>query len=331
MTILILKIFMRGNDILNIVVMDYKTVTNGDVLLKAFEDFGKVIYLPLTSPKNVAEAIKDADVVLCNKTPMTAENMSGAKNLKFIGLFATGYNNIDLEYTNSHGITVCNAGSYSTNAVVQHTFALLLEMTNRVAEYNTFTSKNGWCESETFSPFIYDIMELSNKTLGIVGFGNIGKAVANAARAFGMNVIVNTRTIQKDGITKFVSFDELLEQSDVVSLHCPLNNQSEKLFNAEAFAKMKQNSYFINTARGGIVDENALADSLKSGHLAGAALDTITAEPMRNDCPLKNIPNLIITPHVAWAPKETRERLVKIVYNNLKNFINGNPTNVITV
>ena len=270
--------------------MDYKTVTSGDVSLKAFEDFGKVTYLPLTSPKNVAEAIKDADVVLCNKTPMTAENMSGAKNLKFIGLFAT----------------------------------------NRVAKYNEFTHKNGWCESETFSPFIYDIMELSGKTMGIVGYGSIGKAVANVARNFGMNVIVNTRTVREDGITKFVSFDELLEKSDIISLHCPLNKQSEKLFNAETFAKMKQGAYFINTARGGIVDEVALADSLKSGHLGGAAVDTIAVEPMRNDCPLKDAPNLLITPHVAWAPKETRERLVGIVYNNLKNFIDGKPTNVVT-
>ena len=226
--------------------------------------------------------------------------------------------------------SVCNAGSYSTSAVVQHTFALLLEMTNRVAEYNAFTHKNGWCESETFSPFIYDIMELSGKTMGIVGYGSIGKAVANAARAFGMNVIVNTRTVREDGITKFVSFDELLEKSDIISLHCPLNKQSEKLFNAETFAKMKQGAYFINTARGGIVDEVALADSLKSGHLGGAAVDTIAVEPMRNDCPLKDAPNLLITPHVAWAPKETRERLVGIVYNNLKNFIDGKPTNVVT-
>lgn len=314
---------------MNIVIMDYKTVTSGDVSLKIFEDFGNVTYLPLTSSKNVAEAIKDADVVLCNKTPMTAENMSDAKNLKFIGLFATGYNNIDLDYTNSHGITVCNAGSYSTNAVVQHTFALLLEMTNRVAEYNSFTHKNGWCESETFSPFVYDIMELSGKTMGIIGYGSIGRAVANAARAFGMNVIVNTRTVREDGVTKFVSFEELLKESDIISLHCPLNKQSEKLFNAEAFEKMKQGAYFINTARGGIVDEVALSASLKNGHLSAAAVDTIAVEPMQNNCPLKDAPNLLITPHVAWAPKETRERLVDIVYNNLKNFIEGKPTNVV--
>lgn len=309
--------------------MDYKTVTSGDVSLKCFEDFGNVRYLPLTSAQNVSEEIKAADVVLCNKTPMTAENMFGAKKLKFIGLFATGYNNIDLDYTNSHGITVCNAGSYSTNAVVQHTFALLLEMTNRVSKYNSFTHKNGWCESETFSPFVYDIMELSGKTMGIVGYGSIGKAVANAARAFGMNVIVNTRTVIEDGITSFVSFEELLKKSDIISLHCPLNKQSEKLFNAEAFSKMKQGAYFINTARGGIVDEKALADSLKNGHLGGAAVDTISVEPMRTDCPLKDAPRLLITPHVAWAPKETRERLVGIVYNNLKSFIDGKPINVV--
>lgn len=315
---------------MNIVIMDYKTVTTGDVSLDAFEDFGKVTYLPLTTSEKVAETIKDADVVLCNKTLLTAENMSTAKKLKFIGLFATGYNNIDLDYTDSHGITVCNAGNYSTGAVVQHTFALLLEMTNRTAEYNSFTKRNGWCESETFSRFVYDMTELSGKTMGIVGYGSIGKAVANAARAFSMNVIVNTRTVREDGVTKFVSFDELLEQSDIISLHCPLNKQSEKLLNEKAFSKMKRGAYFINTARGGIVDEEALSDALRRGQLAGAALDTLSNEPMRGDCPLIGAPNLIITPHVAWAPRETRERLVGIVYDNLKAFLNGAPKNVVT-
>lgn len=315
---------------MNIVIMDYKTVTTGDVSLEIFENFGKVTYLPLTSPDKVSEAIEDADVVLCNKTPLTAENMSTAKKLKFIGLFATGYNNIDLEYTKKHGITVCNAGSYSTGAVVQHTFALLLEMTNRVAEYNSFTKRNGWCESEIFSPFVYDTMELSEKTMGIVGYGSIGKAVANAAKAFSMNVIVNTRTVREDGAAKFVSFDELLSQSDIITLHCPLNKQSEGLFNEEAFLKMKRGSYFINTARGGIVDERALSYALRSGHLAGAALDTLSSEPMKKDCPLIGAPNLIITPHVAWAPRETRERLISIVYDNLKSFLNGTPKNVVT-
>ncbi len=310
--------------------MDYKTVTTGDVSLDAFEEFGNVTYLPLTSPENVADAVKDADIVLCNKTPLTAENMAAARKLKYIGLFATGYNNVDIEYTRAHGITVCNAGSYSTSAVVQHTFALLFEMTNRVAEYNDFTMRGGWCRSEIFSPFIYETVELSEKTMGIIGYGNIGKAVANAAKAFSMNVIVSTRNIKDDSTEKFVSFDELLAQSDIVSLHCPLNPQSEKMFDERAFSKMKRGSYFINTARGGIVDEKALSNALRSGHLAGAAVDTLTSEPMREDCPLMGAPNLIITPHIAWAPCETRKRLVGIVYNNLKSFLNGTPQNVVT-
>lgn len=309
--------------------MDYKTVTTGDVSLEAFEKFGNVTYLPLTTPDKVADAVKDADIVLCNKTPLTAENMSAAPKLKYIGLFATGYNNVDLEYTNAHGITVCNAGSYSTSAVVQHTFALLFEMTNRVSEYNDFTKHKGWCKSEVFSPFIYNTVELAEKTMGIVGYGNIGKAVANAAKAFSMNVIINTRTVREDSAEKFVSFDELLAESDIISLHCPLNSQSEKMFDKRAFSKMKHGSYFINTARGGIVDEKALSNALKSGHLSGAAVDTLTSEPMRDDCPLIGAPNLIITPHIAWAPRETRKRLVSIVYNNLKSFLNGMPQNVV--
>lgn len=316
-------------DTMNIVIMDYKTVTSGDVSLKMFENFGNVTYLSLTSEENVAKAISNADVVLCNKTPLNAKNMSNAKNLKYIGLFATGYNNIDIEYAKAHNITVCNAGSYSTEAVVQHTFALLLAMTNKTAQYNSFVEKGGWTGSDVFSPFVYNITELCGKTIGIVGYGSIGKSVAKVAKAFSMNVLVYTRTVKKDSDVRFVSFDELLRSSDIISLHCPLNKQSEKLFNAEAFAKMKSTSYFINTARGGIVDENALADALNGERICAAAVDTVTFEPMQKDCPLLKAKNLIITPHVAWAAKETRQRLVDVVYSNLKNYIDGRPVNVV--
>lgn len=314
---------------MNIVIMDYKTVTTGDVSLRMFENFGNVTYLSLTSEENVAKAISNADVVLCNKTPLNAKNMSGAKNLKYIGLFATGYNNIDIEYAKNHNITVCNAGSYSTEAVVQHTFSLLFEMTNKTAQYNCFVVKGGWTGSDVFSPFVYNITELCGKTMGIVGYGSIGMAVAKVAKAFSMNVLVYTRTVKNDKSVRFVSFDELLKSSDIISLHCPLNKQSEKLFNDDAFEKMKNSAFFINTARGGIVDEAALANALNNDKIRAAAVDTVSVEPMKKDCPLLKAKNLIITPHVAWAATETRQRLVDVVYNNLKNFIDRTPTNVV--
>ena len=250
-----------------------------------------------------------------------------AKNLKYIGLFATGYNNIDLDYCAKNGITVCNAGSYSTNAVAQHTFALILEHFNHTAEYNRFVQDGKWKRSKTFSPFVYPLNELAGKTLGIVGLGNIGKAVAKIANAFDMNVIASSRTPKNiDGI-KDVSFDELLETSDIVSVHCPLNPQSENMFDKNAFAKMKQGALFVNTARGGVMVEEDLLEALESGHLGGAAIDTLKVEPMVEDCILMGAKNCIITPHIAWAPVETRERLMGIVSDNIKNFLNGTPTN----
>lgn len=314
---------------LKIVLPDCQTLTNGDLDLTTLERFGSVEYYPLSTREQVTERIRDADIVLCNKTPMDAETLRFATHLRYIGLFATGYNNIDLAETNRRGITVCNAGGYSTDAVVQHTFALILNHFSCVASYHQFVSEGRWIGSSTFSPFVFPMQELAGKTIGIIGFGSIGRAVAKVALAFSMRVLCFTRTAkQADGIS-FVPLESLLAQSDVVSVHCPLNASSRALFNDARFSMMKRGAYFVNTARGPIVEEPALRRALESGHLAGAAVDVLETEPMLPDCPLLGAPNLTITPHVAWAPLETRARLLNLVAENLECFLSGTPKNVV--
>lgn len=314
---------------MKIVLTDAKTVTNGDLSLEPLKEFGEVIIYELTAYEEIAERVKDADVIICNKTLLNSETLSLAKNLKLILLWATGYNNIDTDYCNSKGITVCNAGSYSTNAVAQHTFALILELINKVGSYNDFVQQGNWQKSDTFSPFIYKLNELADKTLGIYGYGNIGKAVAKIAKAFDMNVIAYSRSKKSDEFASYADFDTLLKESNIISVHCPLNKQSQYVFNKETFAKMKKGSYFINTARGGVMVEDDLKNALISNHLAGAGIDVLEAEPMPENCKIMGIENCIITPHIAWAPMETRERLMDIVCSNLRNFINKTPTNVV--
>lgn len=314
---------------MKIVLTDAKTVTNGDLSLEPLKVFGEVVIYELTAYDEIAEKVKDADVIICNKTLLNSETLSLAKNLKLILLWATGYNNIDTDYCNSKGITVCNAGSYSTNAVAQHTFALILELINKVGSYNDFVQQGNWQKSDTFSPFVYKLNELAGKTLGIYGYGNIGKAVAKIAKAFDMNVIAYSRSKKSDEFASYADFNTLLKESDIISVHCPLNKQSQYVFNKETFAKMKKGSYFINTARGGVMVEEDLKNALISNHLAGAGIDVLEAEPMPENCKIMGIKNCIITPHIAWAPMETRERLMGIVCSNLRNFINKTPTNVV--
>lgn len=315
---------------MKIVLTDAQTVVDGLVTAECLEEFGEVVSNGLLRYDEVAEAIADADMVICNKTLLNSETLKLAKNLKYIGLFATGYNNIDVEYCRAHGITVCNAGSYSTNAVAQQTFALILEHYNKVAQYNGYVQDGRWKRSPTFSPFVYPLNELAGKTIGIVGLGTIGKEVAAIANAFHMNVIAFNRSKREvAGVTQ-VDFDTLLRESDVVTVHCPLNADSEDLFNKETFARMKRGALFVNTARGGVVVEQDLFDALQSGHLGGACIDVLRVEPMEEDCVLMKAKNCIITPHVAWAPLETRQRLMGIVADNIRNFLNGTPTNVVS-
>ena len=312
---------------MKIVLTDAQTVLDNLVNADTLKQFGEVEEFGLLRYDEVAEKIADADMVVCNKTLLDKNTLRLAKNLKYIGLFATGYNNIDIDYCKEHNIAVCNAGSYSTNAVAQHTFALILEHFNNTANYNKYVQDGLWKRSKTFSPFIYPLSELAGKTLGIVGFGNIGKAVAKIANAFEMRVIAFNRSEkQADGV-EFVSFDTLLEQSDIVSVHCPLNSESQDMFDKNAFAKMKKGALFVNTARGGVMVEQDLFDALQSEHLGGAAIDTLRVEPMEEDCILMGAKNCIMTPHIAWAPVETRVRLMNIVADNIRAFLNGTPQN----
>lgn len=313
---------------MKIILTDAKTVTQGDLSLRPLEEFGEVVVNELTAYDEIAATVRDADMIICNKTPLNADTLRYASHLQYIGLFATGYNNIDVDYCRAHGITVCNAGSYSTDAVCQHTFALILECMNRVGSYNRFVHDGGWKNSATFSPFVFPLSELAGKTLGIIGYGSIGKAVEKVAQAFGMNTLKVRRHHESD--PDFVDFDDLLRLSDIITVHCPLNDSSYRMINRESIAKMKDGAIFINTARGGVMEEQAVADALNTGKLAYAGIDVLEIEPMDQNCPLCGVENCIITPHIAWAPMETRVRLMGIVCENIRGFLNGKPQNVVS-
>ena len=312
---------------MKIVLTDAQTVFDEIVDSSPLNELGEVKSYGLLKYGEVAEAVRDADIILCNKTLLNEETLRLADNLKYIGLFATGYNNIDIDYCRKKGIAVCNAGSYSTNAVAQHTFALILEHFNSISSYKKYVADGRWKRSKTFSPFVYPLNELAGKTIGIVGLGNIGTAVSRIASAFEMNVIAYNRSPRDVEGVKQVGFDALLKESDIVTVHCPLNDESENMFDKAAFEKMKNSSLFVNTARGGVMNEQDLFDALKNGVIGGACIDTLKVEPMVEDCILMEAPNCIITPHIAWAPVETRQRLMGIVTDNIKAFLRGERKN----
>lgn len=312
---------------MKILITDSATVkSNNDLSLDVFKNYGEVVeYASITDSELLAEIV-DTDILLCNKTLITEEIMKKSPKLRYIGLFATGYNNIDIEYARQKGIVVSNAGSYSTNAVAQQVIAYILNHFCHLAEYDKFVKDGGWKRSPVFSPLMFATDEVFGKTLGLIGYGNIAKAVEKVALALGMKVLVYTRTIREKD-PKFVDFDTLLKQSDIVSVHCPLNEQSKEMFNKDTFEKFKDGAYFINTARGGVINEQSLFDALESGKLSGAAIDVLTVEPMRDDCVLFGAKNLTITPHTAWAPLTTRKRLLDIMCDNITAFLEGNPKN----
>lgn len=314
---------------LNIVLTDCNTVNASDLDLTVLEKFGNVTYYGESKPEEIAERIKDADIVILNKTVLGEKELKAAARLKLIALFATGYNNIDTVCARSLGITVANAGSYSTSSVAQQVFGFILNHATRISEYDTAVKDGTWMRSRLFCFFSRPACELKGKTLGIFGYGAIGRRVAEIAKAFEMRVLATTRTPKDDDIAEFVDFDTLLRESDYISANCPLTDATREIFNAEAFAKMKKDAYFINTARGGVINEQALFDALESEHLSGAGIDVLTFEPMREDCVLLNAKNITITPHVAWAPIQTRERLLSIVMDNIESFLNGTPKNVV--
>jgi len=311
----------KEQSFMKIVVLDGKTLASANEELDGLKQFGELVIYDLTGPEEVEERIADADVVLCNKVVLGAHNLPRAKKLKYIGLFATGFNNIDTEYCRKNGIVVANAGSYSTEAVAQHTFALILNHYNQISRYGNYVAEGEWKKSKTFSVFTFPIHELMGKTIGIVGYGAIGKEVGRIAEAFRMNVLTYTRKNSRE------EFEYLLANSDIITVHCPLNDESAGMFDKKTFDKCKDGAYFVNTSRGGVVIEEDLAEALDRGKLSGAAIDVLTYEPMREDCVLFGAKNITITPHVAWAPVETRKRLTDIVVDNIRCFIEGHPKN----
>ncbi len=314
---------------MKIVILEAATVSKNDVSFEEIYRLGEVREYPLTPVDKIVEYVGDAEAVLCNKTPFTAEVLEACPNLKYIGLCATGYNNIDVAAATRLGITVCNAPAYSNAAVAQQVFSFILRYTNRTSAYNRFVHNGGWIRSETFSAFEYPIIELAGKTLGIIGYGRIGRQVAKIAHAFDMNVIVNTRTAKQDSSVKFVGLKELLAKSDIITLHCPLTDDTNGLIDLDALKLCKPTAILINTSRGAVINEADLAYALDNDIIAGAGLDVLCEEPMSADNPLLNAKNCIITPHIAWAPIDTRKRLITIVADNLSAFINGKPINTV--
>lgn len=316
---------------MKILITEFKSLSrDGDTNLSEFDSLADevIVYQNITRDELLKEVV-DTDIVLCNKALIDKEVIEKSEKLKYIGTFATGYNNIDLDCAKQKGIRVCNAAGYSTNGVVQQVICYILMHFTKVKEYDTFVKSGGWISADIFSPLMFASNEVAGKTLGIIGYGTIGKAVANVAKALGMHILANTRTPKNDIDVTFCDLDTLLKNSDVVSLHCPLTEETANLMNSDTFGKMKDGAFFINTSRGGTVVETALANALNSEKLSGAAVDVLRIEPMDKDCPLLTAKNIIITSHSAWSAQETRERLIKQVANNLKGFLDGKPQNVI--
>lgn len=315
---------------MKIVVTEKASVSLGDMDFSALDELAEVVYYDIVDNAALAETIGDADGVIVNKCVVTSEVMDKCPSLRYIGTFATGYNNIDVAAARERGITVCNVPGYSTDAVAQHVMSFILTTACSTNEYINSVNDGDWKRSKAFCYYPYHISEVGGKTVGIYGYGAIGKRVAELCSAFGMRVIVHSRTKKADCPYPQVSKEELFSAADYLTLHAPLTPDTDKVVNAGTLALMKGSAVLINTARGGLVDEYALADALKEGRIRAAAVDVLTKEPMTDDCPLFGLRNCLITPHVAWAGYETRGRLIDIAAANLRAFINGKPQNEVT-
>ena len=297
--------------------------------LSAFEKLGETVYFGEIEREELFRLAADCDAIIINKIVVDEALLSACPELKYVGVFATGYNVVDIEACNRRGITVTNVPDYSTNAVAQLTFALLLNFLGAIDKYTASVAAGDWVKSKCFTYTPYPTYELHGKTFGIYGYGHIGKAVAKIADAFGAKVIICTRTKPQNCPYPVVTQEELFKNSDIISLHCPLTDATKNLVNERTLSLMKRSAVLINTARGGLVDEAALANALNSGKIAGACADTVSVEPMSADNPLLHAKNCYITPHIAWTATEAKERLIKIAAQNLKAFSEGNPQNTV--
>lgn len=315
---------------MKIVILDAYAANPGDLSWDEFAALGELTVYDRTAQEYAAARIGDAEVVFINKVRLTDDIFAACPNLKLVSILATGYNIVDLAAAKRRGITVCNVPGYSTRAVVQMTFALLLEICQQVGLHSGAVHTGRWQTCPDFCFWDRPLIELDGKTIGIVGYGAIGSAVGTVAQALGMKLLVTARHEKPvpEG-ARFVSLPELLAQSDVVSLHCPQTPENARMIDAGALAQMKDGAILINTARGGLLDEQAVADALRSGKLLAAGMDVVSAEPIRADNPLLTAPNCFLTPHIAWAPLETRRRLQAISAENLRAFLAGKPQNVV--
>lgn len=315
---------------MKIVVLDGYTLNPGDLSWDEMRSLGELVVYERTAKEDIVSRAKDADIVLTNKTPMSAETLSKLPKLRYIGVLATGYNIIDTAAAAGQGIVVTNVPDYSTHSVVQLVFALLLAHASQVSAHSDAVHRGQWASCPDFSFTLSPLLELSGKTLGIIGYGQIGQQVARTALAFGMQVIVHTRTIKTvpglEGV-RFVEREELFSTADVVSLHSPLTPDTTGIVNSSTLGLMKRSAFLINTARGGHVVEGDLAEALNSGRIAGAGLDVLSAEPPSADNPLLAAANCIISPHIAWATVEARTRLMAIAANNLRGFLRADIQN----
>lgn len=304
-----------------------------DIDITCFEDFGEVTYYRNTTKDEVSERVKDAEIIIANKAPLNKDTLKDAVNLKIICEFATGYNNVDLDYCKERGIRVTNAVGYSTPVVAQHTFAMALYLMEKLPVYDTYVKNGEYADCPIFTCFQPYFSELEGKTWGVIGLGNIGRKVAEIAKVFGCRVIFYSAS-GNNNTTDYerVDFDTLLAESDILSLHCPLTDRTQNIMNADAFSKMKKTAILINVARGPVVDEQALYNALTTGQIAAAGLDVLVKEPIDKDNPLgkiKDSTKLLITPHMAWGSNEARNRCKNEVYENIKSFLAGQDRNVV--
>jgi len=320
---------------MKIVVIDGYALNPGDLSWKDLEEVGECVVYERTAPDQVLARVADAEAILTNKVVLSREVIAALPQLQYVGVTATGYNVVDVEAAHERGIRVTNVPGYSTRSVAQMVFALLLELTQQVGHHAQQVAEGRWSQSPDFCFWDRPLVELDGLTMGIVGFGQIGHAVAKLARAFGMRVLVNTghperyRETATEMEVRFADLETLFDHSDVLSLHCPLTPATAGLVSAERLALMKPGAFLINTSRGPLIDEAALAAALGEGKLAGAGLDVLAVEPPSADSPLLQAPNCFITPHIAWATRSARERLLSTVVANLKAFVAGKPKNVV--
>jgi len=317
---------------MKLVVLDGYTLNPGDLNWEGIKKFGDLEVHDRTPESLIVERCKGAEIIFTNKTPLREAILSQLPDLKYIGVLATGYNVVDVDYAKTRGIAVANVPGYGTASVVQMTFALLLELCQHVQSHSDSVRQGGWAASPDFCYWNYPLIELEGKSIGIIGFGSIGQKVADIATAFGMNVIGFSRTRSDQSHRKnfkWAELNDLLKESDVVSVHCPLFPETQGIINKDSLRLMKRTAFFLNTSRGPLMVDQDLADALNEGIIAGAGIDVLSVEPPSADNPLFKAKNCLITPHIAWATKEARSRLMGIAENNLSSFLNQKPINIV--